>query len=474
MRNVSKVKSNKRRGDGKIVRKVAIYIRVSTDEQKYFGDSLRMQRELLEDWAKKNDYIIYNVYIDDGYSGTTLKRPALQEMLSQSENFDLVIFYRLDRFVRGVKLYYKIMETLDSTDTNWRSITENYDSSTANGRLNINVMLSVSENEAAITAERIKAVFKSKLENGEIIGGSISLGYKKVIVEGKKTLQVDEEKAEFVKHIFEQYDKYGSLSKTAKILTSSEWKCDTKKLKAILRNKLYLGIYSAPSIGDFPDFCTPIIEKDLFYRVQKKLEKNAKFYISQPNKTYIFSGLMKCNTCGVRLSGNTKKRKTKSGLVRLEKTYRCPYHQRKDCTNKRQAYEPTIEKFLLANVRNELNNKILEYDAKEKKGPVDNTQKQITKLTNKLTKLKDLYMDDLILKEEYERDFNIIKKELDTLLQHQVTPKEFKKKDFLKFLSHDFELVYESLNELERRRLWLNVVETIKVDEEGNFIIEFV
>lgn len=473
MKSLSKIKSNKRRGDGKIVRKVAIYIRVSTDEQKYFGDSLRMQRELLENWAKENDYLIYNVYIDDGYSGTTLKRPALQEMLSQSEEFDLVIFYRLDRFVRGVKLYYKIMETLDSTDTNWRSITENYDSSTANGRLNINVMLSVSENEAAITAERIKAVFKSKLENGEIIGGSISLGYKKVIVEGKKTLQVDEEKAEFVKHIFEQYDKYGSLSKTSKMLNSSEWKCDTKKLKAILKNKLYLGIYSAPSIGDFPDFCTPIIEKDLFYRVQKKLEKNAKTYVSQPNKTYIFSGLMKCATCGTRLSGNTKRRPSKSG-VRIEKTYRCQYHQRKDCTNKRNAYEPTVEKHLLSNVRKELNNKILEFDAKEIKPPVDTTQKQINKLTNKLTKLKDLYMDDLILKEEYERDFNAIKKELDVLTQHQVKPKEFKKKDFLKFLSHDFETTYHTLTDLEKRRLWLSVVETIKLDEDGNFLIEFV
>ena len=482
MSNISKVKSNKRRGDGKIVRKVAIYIRVSTIEQRDAGFSLRMQREELTKWAKQNDYIIYDYYMDDGYTATTLKRPELQRMLSESENFDLIIFYRLDRFSRGVGNYYKIMDTLQSTNTHWKSITEDYDTTTPNGKLSINIMLSIAENESALTSERIKVVFKNKLENGEIIGGSISLGYKVLEEKNgdsiKKSLIIDEEKAEQVRYMFEHYDKYSSLNMTVKHLVNDKgWKSDNKKLKSILTNKLYIGTYVAPSIGEFPDFCPPIVDRELFYRVQKKIEKNAKNYISTANKTYIFSGLMRCSECGIRLSGNTKKRKSKDGLrERLEKGYRCQYHQQKrGCDNNKYAHEPTIEKFLIDNARNLLNNKILDYKIEQKREkPKDDIQVRISKIKAKMKKLKDLYMDDIILKEDYEKDFTELKQQLDSL-SSKVTeqPKEFNESYYQKFLSHSFEKMYHTLSDLEKRRLWLSIVDTIHFGRNG-YTIDFV
>lgn len=482
MKSITKIKSNKRRGDGKIVRKVAIYIRVSTLEQRDNGDSLRMQREELTKWAKENDYIIYDYYMDDGYTATSLKRPELQRMLSESENFDLIIFYRLDRFSRGVANYYKVMETLDSTNTHWKSITEDYDTTTPNGRLSINIMLSIAENESALTSERIKAVFKNKLENGEIIGGSISLGYK--VLESKsnegtkKSLIIDEESAEQVRYMFEHYDKYGSLNMTVKHLIKDKgWKSDNKKLKGILTNKLYVGTYVAPSIGEFPDFCPPIIDRELFYRVQKKIEKNAKNYISVANKTYIFSGLMRCSECGIRLAGNTKKRKSRDGLSeRLEKGYRCQYHQRKrGCENNKYAHEPTIEKYLIENARSLLSNKILDYKVEQKKEkPKDDVQHRISKVKTDMTKLKNLYMKDIILEEEYEKDYTVLKEQLDSLLT-KVTepPKEFNESYYQKFLSHSFEEMYHTLNDLEKRRLWLSIIDTIHFGRDG-IVIDFV
>ncbi len=97
---------------------------------------------------------------------------------------------KIDRLSRGVKNYYKIMETLEKHKCDWKTILENYDSSTAAGRLHINIMLSVAENEAAQTSERIKFVFQDKLRRKEVISGTIPIGYK---IENKH-LVIDKEK----------------------------------------------------------------------------------------------------------------------------------------------------------------------------------------------------------------------------------------------------------------------------------------
>ena len=147
--------------------RVALYVRVSTDEQAINGDSLRTQREELTKYAKKMNYNIVDIYEDDGFSATNLKRPALQRMLEdvRQNKIDRILITKLDRLSRGVRNYYKILDTLDDHGVFWSTVFEKYDSSTANGRLHINIMLSVAENESAQTSERIKSVFKTKLQN---------------------------------------------------------------------------------------------------------------------------------------------------------------------------------------------------------------------------------------------------------------------------------------------------------------------
>ena len=75
---------------------------------------------------------------------------------------DIVVFTKLDRWFRNIAEYYKVQEVLETHNVNWKTIHEDYDTSTASGRLKINIMLSVAQDEADRTSERIKAVFDSK------------------------------------------------------------------------------------------------------------------------------------------------------------------------------------------------------------------------------------------------------------------------------------------------------------------------
>lgn len=163
------------------VEEVALYVRVSTEEQALNGDSLRTQREELTKYAITNGFHIFGIYEDDGFSATNLKRPALQRLLKDIEQnkINRILITKLDRLSRGVRNYYKILDTLDEHGVFWQTVFEKYDSSTANGRLHINIMLSVAENESAQTSERIRSVFKTKLENKEIIAGKLPVRTKK-------------------------------------------------------------------------------------------------------------------------------------------------------------------------------------------------------------------------------------------------------------------------------------------------------
>ena len=193
---------------------VALYCRVSTEEQALNGDSLRMQEQELTNYAKNNNMSIYDIYIDDGYTATNLKRPALQRLIKDIENkkIDRVLFVKLDRWSRGVRNYYKLFDILERNNCNWQTIFEKYDTSTASGRLHINIMLSVAENESSTTSERIKAVFKDKVMRGEVITGKCPIGYK---IDNKK-LVIDNEKEQLVKDIFNYYERCNCILSTTK------------------------------------------------------------------------------------------------------------------------------------------------------------------------------------------------------------------------------------------------------------------
>lgn len=152
--------------------RAAIYIRVSTEEQHLNGLSLPAQRQALTEYALKNEYEITGYYADEGISARKSMRirKELQRLLKdvQQDRIDMILVTKLDRWFRNIKDYQITQEILEAHHCCWKTIFESYDSSTANGQMVINIMLSVNQAESDRTSERIKAVFDYKRANGEL------------------------------------------------------------------------------------------------------------------------------------------------------------------------------------------------------------------------------------------------------------------------------------------------------------------
>ena len=395
----------------KNVEEVALHVRVSTEEQALNGDSLRTQREELTKYALSNGFHIYGIYEDDGFSATNLKRPALERLLKDVEQnkINRIFITKLDRLSRGVRNYYKILDILDEHEVYWQTIFEKYDSSTANGRLHINIMLSVAENESAQTSERIRSVFKTKIKNKELISGTIPLGLKRLdkkLVIDKNTSQVILDAFQFYKETTSAYQTFQKLD-----LKYPNLNLNYMRTYRILTNKLYIGIKET-RYGNIEDFCPTLIDKTTFENTQRLLKKNARKKSENNSGGYIFQGLLRCAECGYVLGGKFYSKNIESSRY----YYVCKrHHLSLKCSCATNFNEQKIEKKLLKDVVSQLNQYISDYEYKEKNFQKIDMTKEIKLVENKLVKLKDLYIRDLIRIEYYEKDYKEYSQQLKEL-----------------------------------------------------------
>ncbi len=453
---------------------VALYIRVSTEEQALNGDSLRTQREELTKYALANGFHIYNIYEDDGFSATNLKRPALQRMLKDVEQnkINRILITKLDRLSRGVRNYYKVLDVLDEHDVFWQTIFEKYDSSTANGRLHINIMLSVAENESAQTSERIRSVFKTKIQSKELISGKIPIGLKK----DDKRMIIDEDKKQVILDAFQFYKETISAYQTFQKLDLKypELQLNYMRTYRILTNKLYVGIKET-RYGDIENFCPAIIDINTFENTQKMLKKNARKQSHNNSGGYIFQGMLKCAECGYTLGGKFYAKNLESSKY----YYICKrHHLSLKCSCNTNFNEQKIEQKLLKQFIPQLEKYISNYEYKQNNVKKLNFSKEINSVESKLIKLKDLYIRDLIRIDDYENDYKKYVSQLENLYKEQESIETDKPKnniDILKsFLNQDILTIYNNSSRLEKRRLWLSVIDYIVIDKDYNMQIFFI
>ncbi len=460
----------------KKIEEVALYVRVSTEEQAINGDSLRTQREELTKYALANNFHIYGIYEDDGFSATNLKRPALQKLLRDVEQnkINRILITKLDRLSRGVRNYYKILDTLDEHEVYWQTVFEKYDSSTANGRLHINIMLSVAENESAQTSERIRSVFKTKIENKEIIAGKVPIG----LIKQNKKLIVDEEKKQIILDAFKFYKETTSVYKTFQKLDLKypELQLNYMRTYRILTNKLYIGIKKT-RYGNIENFCPAIIDNTSFEQVQILLEKNARKPSSQNTGGYIFQGLLRCSECGYKLGGKFYSKNAENSKY----YYVCKRHLLSlKCTCATNFNERKIEQKLLKELKSQLTKYIYEYENKKKNIKTLDFSKEISAIENKLSKLKDLYIRDLIRIEDYEKDYKEYINQLENLnieqekIQNNVPITNSNINSLKSILSQDFISMYNKLDRTEKRRIWLSIIDYITLDKDYNMKIFFI
>jgi len=448
---------NKKESISKLIR-VALYIRVSGEDQKIKGLSLEAQQERLEAYARERGWLIVGIYIDAAKTArkNIHKRTEFQRMIEsvKRNEVDILLFCRLDRWFRSVADYYKVIEVLQAHNCDWKTTDEEYDTTTANGRLYINVKLSIAQNEADIDGERINVVFDSKIAHGTVVSGSVPFGFR---INKEKQLEIVSENAAIVQDAFNYFENIVSKRSTIRYIRKTygvNW-CEATFYR-MLKEKLYTGVYDKN--GRYNDhFCPAIITQQQFDRVQMLLKRNVRYVPS--GRVYIFTSILTCAECDHKMSGY---------ISRNIYYYRCNQHFKRElCSHNHSAREDYIEKWLFEHLVEEIERYQLEWEmeAAKKKTAAARTDKAALK--RKLTKLKELYINDLINIEDYKRDYEIYTAALNNISEPSIEPPP----DFTavrKLLGKNFRNIYNGLTREEKRTLWRSVIKEIRIDNDQN------
>lgn len=435
--------------------RAALYVRVSGQEQAIKGLSLDAQQEDLEEYARSHGWIIAGIYIDAAKTARKrlYKRTNFLRMLEdvKQDKIDLILFTRLDRWFRSVADYYKVMEILEAHNCDWKTTQEQYDTSTAGGRLYINLRLSIAQNEADLCSERIGAVFDSKIKHGTVCSGNKIFGYR---VNEEKRLEIVPDEAAIILDVFEHYRAVVSRRATLKYVRETygiNWCPGT--MKNLLRKRLYTGYYESRD-RKRENFCPAIVPQELFDDVQRLLDRNAKQ--GPAGRIYLFSSILICNECGHRMSS----------AFNQKQYYRCNnYSNRQLCTHNHIIREEVLEKWLLEHIESEFVQYRIEWeraDAQRKR-----TAKSVDRaaIRRKLARLQDLYVNELIDMENYRRDYEMYMDQLAAPPEQENPRPNFEAID--KLLSKGFHHTYEGLSQEGKRAFWRSIIREIRIDNDN-------
>ena len=437
--------------------RVDLYIRVSGQEQAIKGLSLEAQQENLEEYARERGWVIVGTYIDAAKTARKrmYKRTNFLRMLEdvKQDKVDLILFTRLDRWFRSVADYYKVMEILDAHNCGWLTTQEQYDTTTAGGRLYINLRLSIAQNEADLCGERIGVVLDSKVKHGTVVSGKIPFGYR---INKEKRLEIVPQDAAIILDAFEHYRSSVSVRATAAYIQRTyglNW--DNIRCRRNLCQTLYIGHYESNGRVN-PNFCPPIVPRDLYDDVQKLLSNNTK--ANPTGRVFLFTSLLICAECGHRLAG------LQTGYGPY---YRCPQHySRRTCGHKKQIRETAVEEWLFTFLGDELEKQRLEWEVKEARRKQAAASVDRAAIRRKLSRLKELYVNKMIDLEEYRRDYELYT----TQLAERTAPSAAEERPNFEaieaILETGFRKIYDGLEREEKRTLWRSVIKEIHVDKE--------
>lgn len=451
--------------------RAALYIRVSTEEQALHGLSIEAQTEALDAWSKANGVKVADHYIDAGISArkSAAKRPELQRLLRDIEagGIDLIVFTKLDRWFRNISEYYKVQEVLEKHRVNWKTIHEDYDTSTASGRLKINIMLSVAQDEADRTSERIRAVFDAKKERREPCTGKVPTGYK---IEGKRIVK-DPEMEGPVSCFFESFLACRSTEKARRAVQERYGVLFTYYLcRLMLGKEAYYGCFEGVD-----GMCPAYITKEQFEEISANRRRAERRTVA--DRVYLFTGIMYCPECGRRFGSRMYRSATAAGENLDSIYYNCRgKYNNGDCPNGVNIREWKIEKYLLENIDEEMKRFVYELNslyaarAEQRDFPAERA-----KLKKKLARLKDLYVDDIIDLELYRKDYEALSAQLDLLLieERESAAARPSTERLRSILSYGWQDMYAALSRADQQAFWRSVLDRILIYPTRQITISF-
>lgn len=453
----------------KILR-AAIYIRVSTAEQAMHGKSLQAQRECLVDYANNHGMKVAGIYADEGQTARKelKKRKAIHSLLEsvKRDEIDVILFWKMDRWFRSVSDFYKVQDILDAHNTKWIAVAEpNMNMDTRDGRLNLNIMLSIGQNEVDTTSERIKFTVNNMIQNGRLVWGdaNLPLGYKIDVVDGQKQVVKDPATEHMVTEFFDYFRSHGAKKKTV-LHMQETFGIDFSyaMLRTMLSSEFYVGKYRGNT-----NYCPAYLTSDEWDEIQKISKRNVRS--NRSGRVYLFASLIRCPVCGQMLVGTGCNSiiSRKTGEKRTYCYYRCNRALIDGlCQFRHRVSQNLIEEYLLNNLEAEYHKfKVCEVSVAEKSKQAKNkrTRKQVR---SEMDRLNLMFQKDRIAFDYYDREYAKLQKELETLNVIEELPR----KDYTyleNILCSDFLTMYRNLSTENRQAFWHRILAQIYVTVGG-------
>lgn len=324
--------------------KVAVYVRVSSEEQVQEGYSIPAQISLLKNYAATYSYNVVKIYQDAGISGKDIDgRPALLELLNDAKNkkFEALLIWKLSRLSRSLLDLLFIVDELKKNDIALISYSERFDTSTPVGKMLLQLLGSIAEFERNTIIENVKMGMNERFNQGHS-KGKIPFGY---IYVDKKAV-INKAQAEMVKFAFDYYNKSASpdcLQYIADYFTQNGFKTcsggiwSRLTMRELLMNKFYAGYVrtgvkshgrKAKNYSEKIGAHEPIIDIETFEKANDKLNSNRNnASIRNPDNENVLTGLITCPKCGAKMYAlNTYSKYTRTSGENKEymvKGYRC-------------------------------------------------------------------------------------------------------------------------------------------------------
>lgn len=441
----------------------AIYIRVSTEEQHLNGLSLPAQKKALTEFAERSGYLITGCYADEGISArkSMKHRKGLLRLLEdvKKDKIDMILVTKLDRWFRNIKDYNITEEILQAHHCYWKTIYENYDSSTANGQMVINIMLSVNQAECDRTSERIKAVLDYKRSIGEVTSGRCACyGYKTV----HNRLVKDEDAAPIIEDAYAHYLSCYSIRSTIAYIRSKygDKAPSANKIDRLFKNETYAG-----KDKDNLSYCEPYISLQQFEKFRQITVSKAHGTTQEP---YLFSSLIKCPWCGNNYTGYRKKHTLKSGGESIYIKYRCGNKfNRHSCAH---LTEHLIEEYMLTHVSPRLEKEIADIQFKNQ-----NRQRGANpdSVRREMERLNLLFQKGRITENYYEEQYQLLDTQLAEYDRQEKCISIDAYRHLIKTFSGNWQHLYMQLDRQHKQAFWKSTIKEILIDRETHRISGF-
>lgn len=327
---------------------IALYIRVSTDEQVKEGISIDEQENRLKSFCISQGWENYVFYIENGFSAKNIKRPELQKLLRDVKlgKVSKVVVTKIDRFTRNLKDMLDLVNLFDTYSVSFCSSTESFDTSTAAGRMMLSILTTFAQFERERISERVTENMIFNAKNGKI-QTQPCFGFKIMTDEltNEKIFVPDKYEAKWGSEIFKLFvEQNWGYMKIAKYLNKNEVKTKRNSIwsmtgvKKILLNELYVGrlVWNKRNAkGDKIKFrdksewiiidnaCDPIVPEELFQLAQLRISGNLPR--GRYENVHLLTGIIKCGLCGSNMVSTLVKIKNNGETI---KTYMCGKYRR--------------------------------------------------------------------------------------------------------------------------------------------------